>query len=161
MRYLLGIDKNSRFINTAAIQELLQLVERTIQMIDTGCQGTYPPTTFPELGDEGVAIIFKRSIADGDLRMKVDVDILTYLRSIREAISIPHNEKEVTKFRQQLQVSLEWLLTSKSYKSYKKSRGAEREKFVEEQVKLFEVHYDAMTKIEENWASRFPTMNGK
>jgi hypothetical protein len=93
--------------------------------------------------------------------MKIDVEILTYLRSIKEAMSISHNEKEVTKFRHQLQVSLEWLLTSKSYKAYKKSREAEREKFVEEQVKLFEVHYDAMTKIEENWASRFPTMNGK
>ena len=130
-------------------------------MIDKERQGRYPSTTFPELGDEGVANIFKKSIADGELRMKIDVEILNYLRSIKEAISVSRNEKEVTKFRQQLQVSLEWLLTSKSYKAYKKSREAERGKFVEEQVKLFEVHYDAMTKIEENWASRFPTMNGK
>ena len=125
-------------------------------MIDKGRQGRYPSTTFPELGDEGVANIFKRSIADGTLRMKIDVELLTYVRSIRECISIPHNQKRIIQFRQQLQVSLEWLRTSKSYNAYRKSREAEREDFVEEQVKLFEVHYDAITKIEENWASRFP-----
>jgi len=65
-------------------------------------------------------------------------------------------QEALDKQKLQLKFAREWLTSTKSYNSFVKSRESEREQFVNQQVDLFIIQYDAATKIRENWKQKFP-----
>ena len=65
-------------------------------------------------------------------------------------------QEDLDKLKTQLEFAREWLISTKSYNSFVKSREYEREQFVNQQVELFIIQYDAATKIRENWKQKFP-----
>ena len=144
-----------RYLNTVALKELKELIHKLLALFEINYSTKTITATFPELGEGSNSTVLRGSIADGSTRKEFITKLLTWAIKVRNVV-INKPQEALVKQKLQLKFSLEWLTSTKSYNSFVKSRESEREQFVNQQVDLFIIQYDAATKIRENWKQKFP-----